>query len=135
MTAYTVLSIDDLAMEPLDHCVVGTFATRGRALDECVDYIMERINLRDDLAWAVAHDENHPSSASWMEETAEGWAVADPIALREDIRDELDGSGCYYIWDGESSWHFDIDENDVEGLVAGRATGGRCEDRNKKKED
>lgn len=115
LTIYTVTSTDDLFREPLARCVIGSYRTRGAALDACVDYIMERINLRDDLAWAIAHDENHPSSASWMEATAEGWAVADPIALREDIRDELGGSGCYYIWDGENSWHFDIDENDLVG--------------------
>lgn len=113
-TIYTVSSTDDLRCEPIDRCVIGSYRTRGAALDACVDYIMERLGLRDDLAWSVAHDANHPSAASWMEETDEGWAVTGPVALRNDIRDELGGQCSYDVYDGEDEWHFDIDENDLE---------------------
>ena len=45
--------------KPLMHIVIGSYMTRGEALDACVDYIMERIGYRSDLARSVAHDENH----------------------------------------------------------------------------
>lgn len=133
MTVYTVQSMDDLPMELLDHCVIGTYTIRGRALDECADYIMERIGRREDLAWSMAHDENHPEAAKFFREkplkdrphlvkmvVKRGCAKR----LREFLRDNLGGQGCYYVWDGESSWRFDIDENDVEGELWHTVTWG-----------
>ena len=110
---YTVSSQDDCDRS-WEHLVIGSYRTMARALDECVDYIMERINIRDDIARAVANDENHPTAGGFMEETDEGWAVIDPIALRDYIRDELGGERCYYVLCGNDSYHFDIDENDIE---------------------
>ena len=119
MTVYTVQSIDGPAMEPLNHCVIGTYTTRGRALDECADYIMDRIDMREDIAWSMAHDENHPEAKEFFSKRKkDGVTVAKrgcAKKLREFLRDELGGQACYYVWDGESSWHFDVDENDVEG--------------------
>jgi len=134
MTVWTVLSIDDLPREPLGHCVVGSYTTRGRALDECVKYIMERLELRDDLAWSMAHDENHLKAAEFLcEGRKDGvWKIRRGCAskLEEYLRDELGGQGCYYVWDGESSWHFDVDENDVVGELWHTVTWGDsdCED-------
>ena len=141
MNVYTVQSIDDLPREPIGHCVIGTYTTRGRALDECVAYIMERIGLRKDLAWSMAHDENHPEAAEFFREKPlkDSPHLADTVVKRgcakklmEFIRDELGGQGCYYVWDGESSWHFDVDENDVEGEMWHTVTWGDsdCEDPN-----
>ena len=119
MTVYTVSSTDDLSMEPLDRCVTGTYTTRGKALDECVQYIMERLRLRDDLAWSMARDENHPEAKRFFSERRKDGATIIRKGcvnkLREFIRDELGGQGCYYVWDGENSWHFDVDENDLCG--------------------
>ena len=55
MTIYTVVSCDDLARESPDRCVCGSYTTRGRAVNECVQYIMERLGVRDDLAWSMAN--------------------------------------------------------------------------------
>ena len=134
MKVYTVQSIDAPAMDPIDHCVIGTFTTRGRALDECVDYIMERVENSEDIAWSMAHDENHPEAKKFFSERrSNGITVVKRGCagkLREFLRDELGGQSCYYVWDGESSWHFDIDENDVKGEMWHTVTwgDGDCED-------
>ena len=134
MTVYTVTSLDDLAREPLDRCVVGSYTTRGSALDECVKYVMDRLGLRDDLAWSMAHDENHPETAElFCEGRKDGaWKIRRGCVskLEEFLRDTLAGQGCYYVFDGQNSWHFDVDENDVVGELWHTVTWGDsdCED-------
>ena len=134
MKIYTVTSTDDPDMEPLDRCIAGSYTTRGRALDECVDYIMERIGNREDIAWSMAHDENHPEAAKFFSERKkDGLTVVRKGCvgkLRVLLRDYLGGDGCYYVYDGASSWHFDVDENDVEGELWHTVTWGDsdCED-------
>ena len=119
MTVWTVSSLDNREYEPADHTVVGSYTTRGRALDECVDYVMERLETRDDLAWSMAHDENHPEAAKLFSESRRlGRHVVRRGCvgkLRAFLRDELGGSGCYYVCDGMDSWHFDVEENDLCG--------------------
>lgn len=119
MTIYTVTSTDDIVREPLGRCVIGSYTTLGRALDECTGYIMERLEARGDLAWSMAHDENHPETEGFFSKRRKGGLLAvrkDSVEkLREFLRGELGRLGCYYICDGESSWHFDIDENGAEG--------------------
>lgn len=128
MTVYTVYSIDDPEREPLARCVAGSYTTRGRALDECVGYIMGRIEVRNDLAWSMAHDYNHPGAAKFFSERREDGVTVVRRGcvekLREFLRDELGGQNCYYIYDGGSSWHFDIDENDVVGELWTTVTWG-----------
>ena len=133
MTVYTVSSLDDHPKFGTEHCVIGSFTTRGRALDECVDYIMERLELRDDLAFAMANDENHPEAAevfSGCSGRSDGWGVKrrKAKALRAFLRDELGGQGCYYAClDSGMGWiafHFDVDENDVEGELWHTVTWG-----------
>ena len=134
MTIYTVASCDDLARESPDRCVCGSYTTCERAIDECVDYIMERLEARSDLAWSMAHDENHPETKRFFSERRKDGLLAvrkDSVEkLREFLRDELGWQGCYYICDGESSWHFDIDESDVKGGLWTTVTWGDsdCED-------
>lgn len=134
MTVYTVSSCDDLVREPLSRCVTGSYTTRGRALDECVKYIMERLELRVDLAWSMAHDENHPEvSGFFCEGRKDGaWKIRRGCVSKLEgfLRDELGGQGCYYVCDGASNWHFDVDENDVVGELWTTVTWGDsdCED-------
>lgn len=134
MTVYTVYSIDDPEREPLARCVAGSYTTRGRALDECVGYIMGRIEVRNDLAWSMAHDYNHPGVAKFFSERREDGVTVVRRGyvekLREFLRDELGRQSCYYIYDGGSSWHFDIDESDVVGELWHTVTWGDsdCED-------
>lgn len=112
-TIYTVSLHYDTDYE-ISQLTIGSYRRRGRALDECVDYILAQIDGRDDVAYAVAHDENNPIAGSFMADADEGWAVTDPIALRQYIRDVLSGDCCYYVLCGNDSYHFNIDENDLE---------------------
>ena len=134
MTIYTVTSTDDIVREPLGRCVIGSYTTRGRALDECTGYIMERLEIRNHLAWSMAHDENHPEAKEFFSERRKDGLVVvrkDCVKkLKELLWNELDGQGCYFIYDGASNWHFDIDENDVEGELWTTVTwgDGDCEE-------
>lgn len=122
MTIWTVSSHDDHPKFGTDSCTIGSYTTRGRALDECVDYIMERLELRDDLARCMAEDENHPEASEFFVERKVkklGWAYrvrrGRETELREFLRDELGSQGRYYVYAHDTSFHFDVDENDVEG--------------------
>lgn len=133
MTIYTVTSTDDLWSEPLDRCVAGSYTSRGRAIEECAKYIFERFDLRDDFACSMANDENHPEAKEFFSRRRDGkYVIARGCIakLMEFIKDELGGQGCYYVCDGQNSWHFDIDENDVEGGLWHTVTWGDsdCED-------
>ena len=133
MTIYTVTSTDDLWSEPLDRCVAGSYTSRGRAIEECARYVFERFGLRDDFACSMANDENHPEAKEFFSKRRDGkYVIARGCIakLMEFIKDELGGQGCYYVCDGQNSWHFDIDENDVEGELWHTVTWGDsdCED-------
>lgn len=133
MTIYTVTSTDDTDDGP-DHLVAGSYTSRGQALDECVEYILERLGFRNDLAWSMAHDENHPEAAKFFSERRKDYRTVVRrgclAKLRAFIRDELGGQGCYYVFDGSSSWHFDVDESGLEGPLWTTVTwgGSDCED-------
>lgn len=128
MTVYTVSSADDLMSEPLSTCVIGSYTTRGRALDECVAYIMERLENRQDFAWSMLNDENHPEARKLLVEHKDGTVGVRKGCvnrLKKFVRDELGGTGCYYIYDGgDRTWHFDVDENGVEGELWTTVTWG-----------
>lgn len=134
MTIYTVTSTDDLEREPLSRLVAGSYTSRGRAIDACVEYIMERLALRFDLAYSLAHDENHPEAAKFFSERRkDGVTVIRRgcvCKLRDHLRDVIGGEGCYIAYDGENSWHFDVDENGLEGYLWHTVTWGDsdCED-------
>lgn len=133
MTIYTVTSTDDLWSEPLDRCVAGSYTSRGRAIEECARYVFERFGLRDDFACSMANDENHPEAKEFFSKRRDGkYVIARGCIakLMEFIKDELGGQGCYYVCDGQNSWHFDVDENDVEGELWHTVTWGDsdCED-------
>lgn len=136
MTVYTVSSVDGLMSEPLSPLVpgtAGTYTTRDKALDECVAYIMERLEIRHDFAWSMMNDENHPKARKFLVEHKDGTVGVRKgciTKLKEFIKDELSGQCCYYVYDGRDRWHFDIDENDVEGELWTTVTWGDsdCED-------
>lgn len=134
MTIYTVTSTDDLEREPLSRLVAGSYTSRGRAVDECVKYIMERLGLRFDLAYSLAHDENHPEASEFFSERRKDGATVIRkgcvCKLRDHLRDVIGGEGCYVAYDGVNSWHFDVDENGLEGSLWHTVTWGSsdCED-------
>lgn len=134
MTIYSVTSTDDLEREPMDRCLVGSYTSRGRAIEECVKYVMERLEIRFDLAYSLAHDENHPEAAKFFSERRKDGATVIRKGcvnkLREHLRDVIGGEGGYIAHDGSNSWHFDVDENDVVGDLWHTVTWGDsdCED-------
>lgn len=133
MKVWTVASQDDTD-KGSDHLVAGSYTSRGRALDECVKYVFERIALRGDITYGMAHDENHPEAAKlFSERRSDGATVVRrgcTKRLWSYVRDVLGQDGAYYVYDGTNSWHFDVDENDVEGELWTTVTWGDsdCED-------
>ena len=111
---YTVSSLD-VESDGYNFCVAGSYRTAERAVEECVNYILDRLDIRDDIMWSMANDENHPEAARFFDESsADGIIVKDEAGLREYLRDELELQRCYYCYDGVSDYRFDIDENDLE---------------------
>ena len=131
MTVYTVSSTDDIMSEPLSTLVAGTYTTRGKALDECVAYIMERLGNRQDFARSMLNDENHPDARKFLVERKDGTVGVRKGCvnkLKAFIRDELGSNGCYYVYDGgDCVWHFDVDENDLCGDAWSLVTWGDCD--------
>ena len=112
---YTVSSLDNEPCDGYNFCVAGSYRTFDRAVEECVDYILERLDIRNDIMWSMANDENHVGAARFFDEShADGIVVKDEAGLREYLRDELGLQRCYYCYDGVSDYRFDIDENDLE---------------------
>lgn len=139
MKVYTVSSLDDHPKLGTNHCVIGSFTTRDRALDECAGYIIDRLQVRNDLAFCMAHDANHTGMKEFFSGTdgsSDDWRVkrGKSEALREFLRTVLKDYGCYYAFldagMGQLSFHFDIDENDVVGDLWHTVTWGDsdCED-------
>jgi len=134
MKAWTVSSTDNSDHDQLDHCVAGTYTSREQALDECVKYILERIDLRDDIAVSMANDENHAEAGKFLSRRrSDGRVVVRRGCvgkLRAYLRAALERCPRYYIWDGYSAWHFDVDDGQVEGELWHTVTWGDsdCED-------
>lgn len=132
MTIWTVVSRDDTD-NGSDHLVAGSYTSRERAIDECVDYIVERLSMRDDLAYCMAHDEDNPEAAEFFSgkpDRSDHWHVkrGAKTALREFLKDKLGDQGCYYACcdcgKGRLSFCFDVDENDLEGQLWTTVTRG-----------
>lgn len=139
-TVYTVSSIDDKRDDPMAFNVIGSYVSRGDAIRECANYILERMELRQDIRAAVYLDENHKDLKKKLSENFElEWVERvltyddnefswDEDVGRKDLRkflfdymvDELGGQSCYYIYselgdEGPCKFNFDVTENDVEG--------------------
>lgn len=119
MTIYTVISIVAINTEPLNHYIVGSYGSRGKAVDACVKDIFDRLDIRFDLSRAFAHDENHPEVKNFMTGNNDSgrFVVKDGMRqkLEDYLRDEIGSMGCYHIYDSDSGmWNFDIDANDFE---------------------
>lgn len=59
---WTVTSVDVEPGEKIDDYVCESRTTYEGAVDACVDYMMDRIWIRDDIRYALMHDVNHDVS-------------------------------------------------------------------------
>ena len=134
MTIYTVSSDDDCD-NGVGHDVTGSFTTRGAALDACVEYIMWRLAMRDDFAFAMYEDENHPETRKFFatnRTTRETHVKRGcKLKLKAYLRDVLGGDGCYYVCNPNGdSFRFNVAENELAGDLWHTVTWGDsdCED-------
>ena len=136
-TIYTVSSIDDTVDDPMDFDVIGSYVSRGAAIRECANYILDRMQWRPDIRDAVLYDENHRNlldalkeqfNMEWVErvlsypDTDFSWEENESY---QDLRqflfdyfvDEIGGQACYIIYSSTyGTFRFDVTENDVEGV-------------------
>jgi len=118
-SVYVVTSIDDCD-DGSDSLVAGAYASRGRALDEAVQYIMERLGMRADIRRCMMNDENHPEARKFFREDDLGYAFVRKNTerrFRRFLRDEIGGQGCYIAVSGNDMFRFDLDEVGLEGPV------------------
>lgn len=57
ITVYTVSS-GDATPDYAETNVVSTFLSRGDAIRNCAEYVLDRLELRDDIRYALMHNEN-----------------------------------------------------------------------------
>lgn len=84
---YSVVSTDNTMDEPVDTQVVGTYRRREDAVQACVDYIMERLELRPDIRYALMHDVNHGQK---LIRFLRGWSTATPRRIRRAFAYKMD---------------------------------------------
>lgn len=137
-TIYSVLSVDCTADWPLDAAVVGSWKDKETAVRECADYMIERINLRPDIRYAMFHDINHrnlvgevaaasgvaPRSVRslFKYDTDVNWKMNKRMedAVRKVLREALAASPDYAIIPeedgdvGADMFVFEIEENQLE---------------------
>lgn len=132
MTVYTVSStVEPPTTLMQKHHIVGSYVSRGDAIDAAVDYILERVERLHDVAYAMCYDYSHNMETLLIEDESGLVSILDREALRRRLRDELGGQGCYHVA-GRSDriFRFDINENDVVGELWHTVTWGDsdCED-------
>ena len=118
-TIYTVTSRNSIDQEFI---MVGSYTSRGQALDACVKYILRRMKFRKDLVWMMAHNRLHPEAAEFftMERCPNAVNASCTVLkqskrkkFREYLRDVLGGNGYYYVQEMKDVFYFDVDENDL----------------------
>ena len=129
------MSIDMPDGEDIEVCVTSSERSRQEAVDSCAEYIIERLDLRPDIRYALMHDENHPNLAEELgQKTGESatylrdqfcydvnasWDVSDQIvdALRELLKSAIFVEGGYDMSTetesdiGPSRFMFLVEEN------------------------
>jgi len=78
ITAYSVVSFDYSPGYPFDTSCIGTFLSVGKAITECADYIIDRLDVRDDIRMALYYDENHKGLREILEMAAERAGAENP---------------------------------------------------------
>lgn len=125
----------------MDSITIGSFVRRGDAIRECANYILDRMELRQDIRAAVYLDENHKLrdalakefEGEWVERVLLGdndnfsWEENESYQdlkkfLFDHFVDELGGQSCYYVDavlkdEGHCLFDFNVTENDVKGTM------------------
>lgn len=107
LTVYTVSLTEARGGRVTNHLVLGSWLQRGNALDEASQEMMDMIMNDPQVFSVLLADKEHGHIAD---------NVTDYNELMAGIRDELGGSSCFCISDGNMSFRMDMDENDIESL-------------------
>lgn len=59
MEIYTVTRTEDTSAMPCNTEIEGSYTTRERAVEACVESIMQKVESRCDIAYGLFHDANH----------------------------------------------------------------------------
>lgn len=112
---YTITYFDETP-DGIERFTVGSYRTFDRAVEECIDYIFDRLDDYKAMCYSFYYDDNHADAKKFMGDNKDGYkTVTDEAGLREYIRAELYDQQCYHVDDARSWWYFfDIDENDIE---------------------
>lgn len=113
MTIYTVTYLVSVeGMVSMD-AVVGSYISRGDAIDACVNKIVEMFGENDQFMLDFSHDENHEEVNGMFGE------VDDVLNERivKYIRDEVGGEGGYYVSCINNLYHFDVEESELKGQL------------------
>lgn len=113
MTIYTVTYLASVGCTVVRDMVVGSYISRGDALDACVNKIIERFGEDAQFMFDFSHDENH--------DEVNGMFGGDETVLNESIvkyiRDDVGGNGCYYVSCWNNIYYFDVDESELKGQL------------------
>lgn len=105
-SVYVVYSVDEMNFCPIDKFVLGVYLSRGKAIRECVAYIKERLENREDIREAFHADENHP-------EVDDKHMTDDE--LLEFVKDTLGSDGYYNVDAGDLGvTQYDIVEKELD---------------------
>lgn len=138
---WTVVSADLLGDFPgeADVDVIGSWKSRARAVNDCVDYMIQRIHLRPDIRYAMFRDRFHKGLVGEVAKESgvsrrvllrkfdydlkEGWEIGDEIedALRRCLRDAFAVTNQYFIISdedgdlGNDTFLFQVSDNLLRG--------------------
>ena len=132
MEIYTIVCSEDSVSNPCTNTVDGSYMTRERAVEACVEKIMNRLETRCDVAYGAFHDANHEQLKDEIlsvcdEDEANLYFCRDckecelpekvwDVVYRY-IVDEVRSSGFYYIYVSTGDYEefrFDIVKNNLE---------------------
>ena len=131
LTVYTASATVNEPDRPLSHLILGSYLSRGDAIRECADYVIQQMELRGQLRSVASEDDRIVKvlkEAGMSEDDIEsllvdnkvcGWEVQLKLrrAMRSIIVDIIGSDSCFILKSacGQYEFRFDVDENDVVG--------------------
>lgn len=119
-SVYVALRSGNILMSGSFVRVIGTYASRGKALDACVEDVINCIESYPDTALTVSTDKNHPGAHSFFTSNDEGYTILDQKkknSLKACLRDEMGSYGNYCISSGGDKLNFTVEESTLSGLM------------------